>query len=307
MSKIKTGLGRGLDALINPSSNFLDNKFYPDPVEENNQHETLLKIPIGNISSNPFQPRVNFDPIEQEELKNSILTNGLIQPITVRGIAKGTYQLISGERRLRACKEIGYKEIPAYILNVETDELMLAMALIENIQRSKLNPIEIGNAYKRLIEECNLTQEEIASKVGKDRSTIANSIRLLKLPLEIQNALISDKITIGHARALINLNDELIQIQIVDKIINENLSVRKVERLVKEVISGSNKKLIKKRLKHGNVKNYDINSIEEKLRNILGTKVICKQNINGSGEIVMEFYSSEELERLIELFESIVS
>ncbi len=209
MSKIKTGLGRGLDALINPkgiknasetAADFSDLR-----KDDGSSIDVLAKIPVNLISSNPFQPRTSFEPEAQEELKKSILSNGLIQPITVRRTKENKYELISGERRLKACKDIGYRDIPAYIMKVDSNEAMLALALIENIQREKLNPIEIGLAYKRLMEECFLTQEEIADKVGKDRSTIANSIRLLKLPKEIQDSLVKDEITSGHARAIINL------------------------------------------------------------------------------------------------------
>jgi ParB family chromosome partitioning protein len=303
MSKIKTGLGRGLDALINPHSKFDGENHLPSDIINNyNESEILLKIPIHTISSNPFQPRINFDAAAMEELKNSILTNGLIQPITVRKVEDKKYQLVSGERRLRACKDIGYKEIPAYIIKVESDAIMLAMALIENIQRERLNPIEIGTSYKRLIDECHLTQEEIAQRIGKDRSTVANSIRLLKLPQEIQDALVKEEISMGHARSLINLNDSHYQLQILKMIKDNNLSVRKVEKLVKDFISG---KRITQKSKfdgsQGTTSSAELNAVEDRLRKILGTKVICKQNQNGSGEVILEFYSNEELERLIEL------
>ena len=172
-----------------------------------------------------------------EELKKSILENGLIQPITVRRAENNRYELISGERRLRACIEIGYREIPAYIIKVDSEESMLAMALIENIQREKLNPVEIGMAYKRLMDECHLTQEQIADKVGKDRTTVANSIRLLKLPKEILDSLITEKITPGHARALINIPSEAMQLDALKKIHEGGLSVRKVEQLVKKFLT----------------------------------------------------------------------
>ena len=210
MSKMKTGLGRGLDALMNPQgfkegeeSSVDYSKLNKD---DGKQVDVLAKIPVGNVSRNPYQPRAHSDPEAFEELKKSILSNGLIQPITVRRKSLTHYELISGERRLKACSEIGMREIPAYIIKVDTEEAMLALALIENIQREELNPIEIATAYKRLMEECHLTQEQIADKVGKDRTTIANTIRLLKLPQEIQDSLIKEEITSGHARALIKLS-----------------------------------------------------------------------------------------------------
>ncbi|MFC2085570.1 ParB/RepB/Spo0J family partition protein, partial [Bacteroidota bacterium] len=187
MTKIKPGLGRGLDALINPNlNNEADEPISLDASnlqkDDGKSLNILVKIDIKKISPNPYQPRTDFNPETLVELQNSILENGLIQPITVRRSSDGNYELISGERRLRACKAIGYNDIPAYIIQVDTKEAMLALCLIENIQRDTLNPIEVANAYKRLINECKLSQDEIAKRVGKDRTTISNTIRLLKLP-----------------------------------------------------------------------------------------------------------------------------
>ncbi len=308
MTKLKTGLGRGLDALINQQSvqeansqiNFAEIKR-----DDGKQYDILAKIPIQSISSNPFQPRMYFDPEAFEELKKSILSNGLIQPITVRRF-NNSYQLISGERRLKACSEIGHKEIPAYIIKVDSDETMLAMALIENIQREKLNPIEIGLAYKRLMDECHLTQEDIADTIGKDRTTIANSIRLLKLPKQIQDSLIKGDISSGHARAIINLPSEAAQLEVLTKILEGSLSVRKVEQLVRKYMKAQDpqKKSITVTPKNS-IYTASVNDIEDKLRKLFGTKVICKQKQDGSGEITIEFYSNDELERLFELFEII--
>lgn len=308
MNKTKPGLGRGLDALINPNNLKHENEtvsYQELPVDDGKLYDILAKIPVNSISPNPFQPRHHFDPDALEELKKSILSNGLIQPITVRRIESNKYQLISGERRLRACIDIGFLDIPAYIIRVDSDEAMLAMALIENLQREKLNPIEIGMAYRRLMEECRLTQEQIAEKIGKDRTTIANTIRLLKLPLEIQNAIISEEITSGHARALINIQNEELQLQTLKKIREGNLSVRKVEQLVKYLLSEKNtsKKNSIKALKV--TAGSSVNDVEDKLRKLFGTKVLCRQKVNGSGEIIIEFYSNDELERLFELFELI--
>ena len=255
-----------------------------------------------------FSQELNFDPATLEELKKSIIANGLIQPITVRRVAGNQYQLVSGERRLRAYTDIGYKEIPAYIIKVDSDEIMLALALIENIQRETLNPIEVSRAYKRLMDECHLTQEQIADKVGKDRTTIANSIRLLKLPNRIQQCLVDESISAGHARALINLPGEDLQLYALERILSDNLSVRKVEYLTKKLISEgipSKKSFSVSRQKK--TTNSNLNDVEDKLRKIFGTKVHCKQNKNGSGEIIIEFFSNDELERLFELFEIIDS
>lgn len=309
MSKLKSSLGRGLDALINqqnfdesnPVSNYKEIK-----IDDGKDYDILVKIPVGMISPNPYQPRMNFDPEALDELKRSILSNGLIQPITVRRF-ENKYELISGERRLKACKDIGYRDIPAYVIKVETEEAMLAMALIENIQREKLNPIEISIAYKRLMDDCHLTQEQIAEKVGKDRTTIANTIRLLKLPKEIQDSLIKEEITSGHARALINLPSPELQLETLYKIREGNLSVRKVEQLVKKLLrfpDVENKRSISFVPKTNSI-SANLSDIEDKLRKVFGTKVLCKQKQDGSGEITIEFYSYEELERLFELFEII--
>jgi len=312
MSKMKTGLGRGLDALIKPQEYIKNNESTEDlskvKDDDGKQVDVLAKISVEFISRNPYQPRFHIDPVSLDELKKSILTNGLIQPITVRRTPDHKYQLISGERRLQACKDIGFREIPAYIIDVTSDELMLALALIENIQREKLNSIEVGSAYKRLMDECHLTQEQIAERVGKDRTTVANTIRLLKLPQQIQDALIKDKITSGHARAIINLDNEALQLQLLENILSKNLSVRKVERIVRELNDGGTRKIKKAPIdEEGKTSIYtpNLRDIEDKLRVTFGTKVKCIQRKDGSGEIVLEYYSREELERLIELFEII--
>jgi ParB family chromosome partitioning protein len=311
MSKVKHGLGRGLDALIKPQDyvkNGAEQSDYRNLRDDDGkQIDVLAKISVDFISRNPYQPRTSFNAEAMEELKRSILSNGLIQPITVRRTPDHKYQLVSGERRLNAFREIGYKEIPAYIIEVDSEELMLALALIENIQREKLNPIEVGSAYQRLMDECHLTQEAIADRVGKDRTTIANSIRLLKLPKEVQDCLISEEITSGHARALINLPSKNLQLRILKNMLDNNLSVRKVEKLVKDALtdqtsSGKKKSLAVNRY---NISSSNLKDVEDKLRKIFGTKVTCKQDKKGSGKIVIEYYSSTELERLFELFDII--
>ncbi len=311
MTKLKPGLGRGLDALINPKAR--EDSDSPMAVsndkiqkDDGKSVDVLVKIPTQSIVPNPFQPRTDFEPEKLDELKRSILENGLIQPITVRRV-NGSYELISGERRLRACKDIGYKEIPAYVIKVDSKEAMLALSLIENIQREELNAIEVAHAYKRLIEECNLSQEEIAKKVAKDRTTITNSIRLLKLPEKVQKSIIDNEISAGHARSLINLPSENLQLKILDEIKKKGLSVRKVEALVKKYLSGSKPpgKSGKGKGSDKSIEAISQSDIENKLRGIFGTKVLCKQKKDGSGEITIEFYSNDELERLFELFEII--
>jgi len=301
MSKSKTGLGRGLDALINPKNINMDWEKGPDyskiKTDDGKGFDQLAKIPIDKVATNPFQPRTDFNPEALEELKKSILQNGLIQPITVRRL-NGNYQLISGERRLKACLGIGYKEIPAYIIKVESDEAMLALALIENIQRENLNAIETANAYKRLMDECQLTQEQIAETVGKNRTTIANSIRLLKLPEEIQASIIKDEISAGHARAIINLPSEKLQLLALKKILNEGLSVRKVEQLAKQITTENSKTTKRSVTKIQTTSSTNLTDIEDKLRKMFGTKVMCKRKKDGTGQFIIEFYSNEEFERI---------
>lgn len=311
MSKVKSSLGRGLDALINASLPDENEIRYNEELsnlkpDDGKLENILARISVDLIQPNPFQPRMTFDPIALDELKKSILLNGLIQPITVRRTKASHYQLISGERRLRAFKELGFKEIPSYIIKVDSDEVLLALALIENIQRERLNPIEIAHAYKRLINECHLTQEEIAEKVGKDRTTVANTIRLLKLPEVIQKALVEDKITMGHARAILSLPNEKLQILAYEKVVEENLSVRKIENIAKTVNkSGASSSSLGKNLSSKKNSNIYINELEDRFQKILGTKVIFNQKSNETGEIVIQFYSNDELERIIEMFESL--
>lgn len=308
MSKSKTGLGRGLDALFNLKNLNMDLDSAPDyskvKIDDGNGVDQLAKIPVDRVSPNPFQPRISFDLEAMEELKKSILQNGLIQPVTVRRL-DGNYQLISGERRLKACIDIGYKDIPAYIIKVDSDETMLALALIENIQRESLNAIETANAYKRLMDECRLTQEQIADKVGKKRTTIANSIRLLKLPEEVQQSIIKDEISAGHARAIINLPSAKLQLLALRKILKEGLSVRKVEQLAKKLSLNNIKSNKKISVRIPSTASTNLNDIEDRLRKVFGTKVMCRRKKDGTGQFIIEFYSNDEFERIFELFEII--
>ncbi len=296
-TKKNTGLGKGLSALI-PGADLT-----PDGTLKDQEAASIVNIPIHLIVSNPFQPRKEFDEQALTELKNSIVENGLVQPITVRKVQHG-YELIAGERRYRACKMAGYETIPAYIRYHVTDEEMLEMALIENVQREKLNPIELAEGYQQLIDTCQLTQDDVAKKIGKDRSTITNIIRLLKLPPEIQESLKKDQITIGHGRALLALDNVKLQLRVWQKIIDENLSVRATEQAVKETTEGPQPK----KTSITNIKEYQTNhhikDIEDRLRMKLGTKVKLKHTKNG-GSIEIEYYSNEDLDRLLELFDSI--
>lgn len=283
----KARLGRGLGALI------------PDLEEADQQlpkreAASIEQIEVAKVVKNPFQPRLNFEPAALEELKNSISEKGLIQPISVRKLPGGTYQIIAGERRFRAVSELGYERVPAYILDVKSDEDMLELSLIENIQREDLNPIEVSLGFQRLIDECSLTQEEVAQKVGKERSTVTNFLRLLKLPQPIQESLVSRELSMGHARALVAIEDEAAQLAIWSKIIKEQLSVRKVEDLVKQYGQPQPKK---KKEVADEVPIF-VQDAENRLRRTFATQVriITKGD---TGKIEIEFYSRDELEGLL--------
>ena len=300
MGKSKAVLGKGLNALLSrQESREVDLKrdtLKPD----DGSSEMIAKIPVDRIKSNPFQPRLDFDPAALEELKLSIIQKGVIQPITVRRIDDGLYELISGERRLRAAVDAGVGEIPAYIMNITSNEEMLELALIENLQREHLNPIEIAMSYQRLIKEVNYTQEDVARKIGKDRTTITNFVRLLKLPEQIQESLRKSDLNMGHARALLGVTDEKAQLKLWKKIVQQGLSVRKVEQLVKD--AGTPKKKSKKT---SGTDGGSASNIESKLRRTFGTKVSVKTRSNGSGDITIEFYSIDDLDRLLDLIDII--
>ena len=302
----KSGLGRGLGALLNP--NLTQERRQALPIDDGSIVGAICKIDISRVTPNRYQPRVDFNRQALEELKKSILEKGVIQPITVRRLGDG-FELISGERRVRASSEAGLTEIPAYILDVDSDREMLELALIENVQRENLNPIEVALGYQRLIKECALTQEQVAERVGKDRSTVTNLLRLLRLPQPIQNSLRNTEISMGHARALLTLQDEERQIGVWKVVRDEGLSVRRTEALVKQEAgrNGSSiarKEKSKKEAKKGMGGEVELTiaEISSRLRQVLGTQVKIRSNDNGSGAISIDFYTLEDLERLLELF-----
>ncbi|MGH7492438.1 MAG: ParB/RepB/Spo0J family partition protein [bacterium] len=280
-------LGRGLQALIPAVEG-----------EDGEKPEAIRTIELFRIAPNPFQPRMDFDPASLAELKQSISSNGLITPVTVRPFGNG-FQLIAGERRLRAVQELGYESIPAYVLEVTDDTRMLELALIENVQRENLNPIEEAQGYQRLIEECRLTQEEVARKVGRDRTTIANALRLLKLASSIQDSLRKGELSAGHARALLGLPDNASQLAVCKRILKDQLSVRQVERLAQQ--GARSKKSNKKR--DAEVP-FDLREAESILQRILATKVRIQKRGKG-GVLEVEFYSADDLERILELLQKI--
>lgn len=297
----RNALGRGLSALLQDSNTGQDLQSpKPDQVDK---ASGVTEIPVDKIETNPFQPRLDFDADALKELSDSILAQGLIQPITVRKL--GTqYQLIAGERRFQATKMAGLKTIPAYV-RTANDEQMLALALIENIQRQDLNPIEVALSYERLSTELNITLEEVGDKVGKNRATVNNYLRLLKLPPKIQAAVRSGKISMGHARAILGLETPEQQLYVFDELISKDLSVRKVEELVREL---ANKKKGKggttpTSTKGGPRKSEFLLSLERSLEGKFGNRVLISQVTGGKGDIRITFDSTEDLNRILEILE----
>lgn len=288
------GLGKGLDSLI-PVGN-ADGKgkigINSVPVSEE-KPDKMVKITM--VEPNRDQPRHKFDEEALNELADSIKQYGIISPIIVQD-RKDHYEIIAGERRWRAAKIAGLKEIPVIIKNF-TEQEIVEISLIENIQRENLNPIEEALAYKRLLTEFHLKQEEVAQRVSKSRTAVTNSMRLLKLADEVQQMIIDESLTTGHARALITIEDENQQIEIAKKVVNEKLSVRDIEKLVKDLNKPKKEKKESKQLKN----DFIYQDIEEKLKQSLGTKVTVSAKEDGSGKIEIDFYSSEELDRILDL------
>ncbi len=294
----KNALGRGLGALIEEADTSKSER--RKAVEP--EIAPTYEIDIDNIEENPFQPRQTFDEDALVELSTSIKEIGVVQPITVRVLENGKYQIIAGERRTRAAKIAGLNTIPAFI-RVADDQNMLEMALVENIQREDLDAIEVAIGYQRLIDECSLTQENLSLRVGKKRSTIANYLRLLRLPAEIQKGIRDKRITMGHARALINIEDQGKQLYIFNKIINDDLSVRGVEDMVRKLNAESD-------LSDG--KNGGTSALPEEyyklqkqLSTFFNTKIQLKRNNKGKGSIVISFENDEDLERIMGIFDQV--
>jgi ParB family transcriptional regulator, chromosome partitioning protein len=286
----KNALGRGLGALIEG----VEKEVLEKKVEPN------MQIAIDSIEGNPFQPRTRFDAQSLEELASSIKQLGIVQPLTVRETGSNRYQLIAGERRLRAAKLAGLTHVPAYIRTAD-DQAMLELALVENIQREDLDAVEIAISYQRLLEECKLTQEQLSDRVGKQRSTVANYIRLLKLPPEIQLGIKNRQLTMGHARTLVNIEDQKKQIKVYYKIIDDDLSVRSTEELVRtlqsENLKDHSKTDKKKKL------NEEFIQLSDHLEKIFSTKVNFRINEKGVGKIVIQFDNPDEMERILGVFD----
>lgn len=292
VKKKYTALGRGLDALIS--------------TEKVNTagSGSICEIPVGQITPNPNQPRREFDPVALKELSDSIKELGIVQPITLRDQGDGTYLIIAGERRWRASQMAGLQTIPAYVRTVD-DENMMEMALIENIQREDLNALEIALAYQHLLEQYNLTQERLSERVGKNRSTITNYLRLLKLPATIQMGLKDRRLEMGHARALLAIDDPKLQIRVYNEIVAQGLSVHKVEELVKELSEGGSVKTnegVRLKGRSGKI-SEEYNILKESLSKFFKTKVQLTCSDKGKGKIVIPFANEEEMERIIEILD----
>jgi ParB family transcriptional regulator, chromosome partitioning protein len=290
----KKALGRGLSAILeSPETDITSRDISGEYVAG-----AIAHVKLDQIDPNPFQPRVSFDEDGLAELVISIQSQGLIQPITIRKMGYDRYQIISGERRFRACRIAGMTEIPAYI-RIANDEQMLEMALVENIQRTDLNPLEIAISYQRLVDECNLKQEEISKKVGKDRTTVSNYIRLLSLPTEIQLSIRDNRISMGHARAVITIEDVQTQLQILRRILEKKLSVRQVEDIVRNLSAG--KKSSEK--KPGSEVPGQFEKGRDILAERLGIRVEIRINNKGKGFIRIPVESEDEFNRIVAKFD----
>jgi ParB family chromosome partitioning protein len=293
----RNALGRGLSALLNDSVNVAPNKSEIGTSADASMG-SVNEIKIAEIEVNPFQPRTDFDHTALAELADSIKLQGLIQPITVRKVSAHKFQLISGERRLRAAKLAGLTQIPAYV-RTANDQQMLEMALIENIQRENLNAIEVALSFQRMIEECNLKQEELGERVSKNRSTVTNYLRLLKLPPTIQASIRDGQISMGHAKALIPVEDSTKQLYIHQQIIQHELSVRKVEELVRDMQRAP----VKKEGKQPEPLSFQVQKIQDDLASKFSTKVKLKVSSQGKGTIEIPFLSEDDLNRILEMLD----
>lgn len=305
MSKTPRGLGKGLGALLGDNT---DINSFRKPVEYINKTVVtseqpqntadIMLIPVGMIEPNPFQPRSAFDQDAMEELADSIRTLGLIQPITVRKKSHDRYQIISGERRFRASKMAGMNEIPAYIRETD-DQGMLEMAIVENIQREDLDPIEVALSYQRLIEECSLTQEQMATRVGKKRASVTNYLRLLRLPAKIQHDLKVGLLSVGHAKVLLGVENQEIQEKLCDLVIKEELSVRQLENMIRKMEKGENPK--------DKPQEQDLPEDYFKVLEIVGkyftNNISLKRNSSGKGTMTIHFSSDEEISKFLKALE----
>lgn len=306
MSKTKFTLGKGLGALIPGAS---DDSTNLEPSDNIVKLGTVAMIPLALVAPNPQQPRKDFDPASLTELVESIRSHGIIQPITVRRTPADTYEIVSGERRVRASRLAELTEVPAYVIEVDTDRKMLELAIVENVQRRDLNPIEEAESYRRLIEECGLRQDDVAERIAKDRTTVSNFLRLLRLPVEIQESLRRDQLGMGHAKAIMAIADPTYQIALWRTAVKENYSVRKLEELARKAASEqgvSRKKSGRPMKSTGPIETVEeLQPMENAIKQKLQTQVKIRMKNQTQGEVAMEFYSLDDLERLSDLLLSI--
>lgn len=296
----RNALGKGLGALLADKDSVVSSPKEGTNAAMTNTGSTegIPTIPVNQIQTNPYQPRTEFEEIALQELADSIKVHGIIQPLTVRKINDGSYQLISGERRFRASQIAGLTAVPAYV-RTANDQEMLEMALIENIQRKDLNAIEVAISFQRMIDECNLKQEELGGRVGKNRSTVTNYLRLLKLPPMVQSAIKEEKITMGHARAVISIENVDQQLYLLNEILSKDLSVRKVEELVRAMANRPQAKVVAT----PKAASPEYRKISDTLSSRMDTKVDLQVDGNGKGQIKINFVSTDDLNRILELLD----
>lgn len=303
----RNALGKGLGALLSDKDQTnanTENQVINTPVSSPAVN-TIAAIPVDQIEANPYQPRDQFEEEALNELAESIKVQGIIQPLTVRRLSAKSYQLISGERRLRASKLAGLTEVPAYI-RTANDQEMIEMALIENIQRENLNAMEVAFSFQRMLDECNLKQEELSGRVGKNRTTVTNYLRLLKLPPMIQAAIRDQQITMGHARAMVSMENVDQQLYVFKEILTKDLSVRKVEELVRAMSTPKKEGKEKEKNLNGGkylTNNFEYQKIQDDLSSKFGNKVLIKADDKGKGAINIPFLSTDDLNRILEMLD----
>lgn len=310
MSKVQRGLGKGVGAIFGDVPN-ADQLRKPvgyinkDVVGTQGSHENtadILRVPVEMIEPNPFQPRLSFDQEALNELASSIRTLGLIQPITVRRSSPGKYQIISGERRYKACRLAGMSTIPAYIRDTD-DQGMLEMAIVENVQRENLDPIELALSYQRLIDECNLTQDKLAERVGKNRATVSNTIRLLKLPAKVQHDIKVGLLSMGHAKAILGVDDPEKQEQLCDLVIKDGMSVRELEALVRKMLEEPTTTTAKPAQNRMQELPDDYYKILSHVGRFFSNEISLKRSSSGKGTMIIKFSSDEEVKAFVKALE----
>lgn len=298
----KSQIGKGIRALL---TNIDERGTAPTNQEIREITRSTIEVPVDAIEVNPFQPRTDFDPDALEELAQSIRLHGIIQPLTIRRLNDESYQLIAGERRWRAAKMAGLKTVPAFI-RLANDQGMLEMAIVENIQREDLNAMEMAFSLQRLIDECKLTHEQLSSRVGKQRSTVSNFLRLLKLPPQVQQALRKDDISMGHARAIAALEEISSQLMVLGDVISKGLSVRDTEKQVAKYLDKQSPKKGKKENATGaGTQPAEINHLQQQLRSMLGVHVVLNYKKDGTGDIRIPFKNDKELNYILDVLDEL--